>query len=198
MVWTNELRSEESQVGLVVKLSSTQEQVATIGYSTNILDKPKLVLFRSILLPVKRSITLPYSVPDFDFFGNDVIMTSNEVVDQKSVLHWIQKVNNCFEIVTTRDVTHDTIINKLTDIFEVCSVRNNFVVLIRKKRDNQNQYHEVAIELYKVEDDLQLYASIDLEQKDIQLFSNISCSSDGSTLAFQSYNSGNLSFSLYY
>ena len=196
--WTNELRSKESSVGSIVKLSSSQNQLATIGIANNVTEFPKITVFRSILLPVKRYITLPYNVPDIEFFGKDAIMTSNEIVDQKSVLHWIQRVNECFEIVTTRDITHNSIVNQLNDIYDICSVRNKYAMLIRKKRNNANEYKESSIELYKVEDDLNLIASIDLKNNNIQLFSNVGCSYDGSTLVYQTYNSGKFNFYFYY
>lgn len=199
LIWTNELRSEEAPVGFFVKLSNINPELGTFGYSENPLEKTKLVVFRSILLPAKRSIVLPYIVPDFEFLNGNVILTSNEITpDQKSVLHYIQKVNDCFEIITKRDITHDTIVNRLRDQFEICSLRNQFTIFIRHRRQEDLTYKEVSIELYKAEEDLKLYASIDLESSSTPLFSNVSCSYDSSMMGYQSYSAGKLNFILFF
>ena len=198
IVWVNQLRSEEAPVGFIIKLSPTENELATFGVTLNPLENMKLILFRSILLPSARSIALPYVVEDFEFFGKEALMTSNEVVEKNSIFHWIQKVNRCFEIVTTRDLTHDSIVKQLSDRFDIYSIRNQYVLMVRKKLDTNNDYQESSIELYHVEDDLEQLGVIDLENKNIKLFGNISSSYDGSTLGYQSYQDGKFNFYFYF
>lgn len=198
LIWTNELRSEDSSIGFIVKLSPTENELATFGTTTNPNETMKLVLFRSILLPTARSISLPYQVDDFEFFGKEVLMTANEIVENSSIFHWIQKVNRCFEIVTTRDLTHESIVKKLSDRFDIYSIKNEYLLMVRKKLDLSNEYQESSIELYHVEDDLEQLAVIDLENKKIKLYGNISSSYDGSTMGYQSYQDGKFDFYFYF
>jgi uncharacterized protein YjbI with pentapeptide repeats len=198
IVWVNELRSEDSPIGFIIKLSPTENELATFGTTINPNETMKLVLFRSIFLPTARSISFPYVVEDFEFFGKEVIMTANEVINNQSIFHWIQKVNRCFEIVTTRDLTHESIVRDFSDRFDIYSIKNEYVLMVRKKADVANEYYESSIELYHVEDDLEQLAVIDLENNKVKLFGNITSSYDGSTMGYQSYQNGKFDFYFYF
>ncbi len=107
----NVLRSSQYPIGNLVKFSPSENEFLSIGSKT-VVEPTQLVCFTNIFEKIYRSCVFKYEVTDAIYlYDGDLVLSGNELVNGKQIYHKNQKVNNCFEINTQKDITIPDITN---------------------------------------------------------------------------------------
>jgi hypothetical protein len=166
------LRSS-SPIGKIVKLSSTLNEIVSIGVNNSGIHST--TLFSNISEPNYRKIIMNENVSDVEYFLEGRMILSNK--DNSNKFYRYQKVNGCFEIITKKEVN----IPSLTSV-------SSKITFLPLGKHYTFMYHNNSITMFDIREMKLIKDWID------NYTTNVSVSIDGSTISYANQNENGIEY----
>jgi hypothetical protein len=177
----NLIRSANNPIGQLVKFSPNENEILTIGSKVLQSDTTFLNCFINIFETTYRNTFFKYQVSDAIYLDyGELVLSSNDLVNNTVLYHKNQKVNSCFEINTQKDITIPQITN--TTNLKLYPLGNRYAFF----HSQNGTVTLMDISMMKV-----------IHQFTTSINTNIVCSDDGTGFAHGNKLNGILTVSLY-